>query len=37
VKKETAQILCISEATKRDAIDVLGLEEHRLRVIYPGM
>jgi hypothetical protein len=37
VKKETTQIICISEATKRDAIDVLGVEEHRLSVIYPGI
>ena len=37
VKKEESQILCISEATKRDAIDILGINEQRLKVIYPGV
>ena len=37
VKKETDMILCISEATKRDAIEILGIEEKRLAVIYPGV
>jgi glycosyltransferase involved in cell wall biosynthesis len=36
VKKETDMIFCISEATKEDAIKILGIEEKRLRVIYPG-
>jgi len=37
VKKESDMILCISEATKRDAIDILGINEERLEVIYPGV
>jgi Glycosyltransferase Family 4 len=37
VKKESDMVLCISEATKRDAIDVLGINEKRLEVIYPGV
>src|SRR5262249_16832863 len=37
VKKEAAKVLCISEATKRDAMEILGLEEKRLEVIYPGV
>ncbi len=37
VKKESAMILCISEATKKDAMHILGIEENRLRVIYPGI
>ena len=36
VKKETAKIICISEATKRDAQAVLGIDEKRLTVVYPG-
>lgn len=37
VKKESAMILCISEATKKDAMEVLGIEESRLKVAYPGL
>lgn len=36
VKKETDVILCISEATKKDAMEILGIEEKRLKVVYPG-
>ena len=36
VKKECDEILCISEATKKDAIEILGIEEKRLKVTYPG-
>jgi glycosyltransferase involved in cell wall biosynthesis len=36
VKKESDIIFCISEATKKDAMEILGIEEERLRVIYPG-
>ncbi len=36
-KKESDMILCISEATKRDAMEILGIDEKRLRVIYPGI
>lgn len=37
VKKESALILCISEATRRDAVKLLGIEDERLRVVYPGI
>lgn len=35
VKKETDVIFCISEATKKDAIE-LGFNEKKMKVIYPG-
>lgn len=34
VKKESEIIFCISQATKKDAMEILGIEEKRLRVIY---
>lgn len=37
VKKESAMIFCISEATKQDAIKVLNIKEKRLQVMYPGL
>lgn len=37
VKKESKIIFCISEATKKDAMEILGIEESRLKVIYPGI
>lgn len=37
VKKESDLIFCISESTKKDAMDILGIEEKRLKVIYPGI
>lgn len=37
VKKESSHILCISEATKKDAMAILGLEEKSFSVIYPGV
>lgn len=36
VKKESAAILCISEATKKDAQDILKIDSNKLHVIYPG-
>lgn len=36
VKEESDLVLCISESTKRDAREILGIEEKRLRVVYPG-
>jgi hypothetical protein len=36
VKKESEMIICISEATKKDAMEILGIEEKRLRVAHPG-
>ena len=37
VKKEGTIVLCISEATKKDAGEVLGISKERLHVIYPGL
>lgn len=37
VKKETDIIFCISESTKKDAIEILGVKENNLFVIYPGI
>lgn len=37
VKKECDIVFCISESTKKDSIDILGIEEKRLKVIYPGI
>jgi hypothetical protein len=37
VKKESSMILCISKATKDDAMEILGIEEKRLKVVYPGI
>ena len=37
VKKECDLIFCISEATKKDAIEILQIPEEKLRVIYPGV
>lgn len=36
VKRECEAILCDSEATKKDAIRLLGLENMKLQVVYPG-
>lgn len=36
VKKETERILCISEATKKDAVEILGISKEKLVVTYPG-
>ena len=36
VKKESDIVFCISEATKEDAVSILGIEEKKLKVIYPG-
>lgn len=37
VKKESTKILCISEATKKDAEKILGIDSKRLEVVYPGI
>jgi len=37
VKRESTKVLCISEATKKDAIQLLEIEKSRLDVIYPGI
>jgi len=36
VKRESDRIFCISEATKRDAQEILGIDNKKLEVIYPG-
>lgn len=36
VKKEVDKIICISEATKKDAREILGISEEKLAVVYPG-
>lgn len=37
VRKECNLIFCISETTKKDAMDVLNIEERKLKVIYPSV
>ena len=37
VKKEVEKIICISEATKKDAEDLLGIDRKKLVVVYPGL
>ncbi len=37
VKKEVDKVLCISQATKKDAIEILGIDEKRLEVISAGI
>ncbi len=37
VKKEVDKIFCISEATRKDVEKILGIEEKRLKVVYPGV
>lgn len=37
VKKESSKVFCISEATRKDAREILGISENKLKVIYPGL
>lgn len=37
VKKECDIIFCISQATKKDVMEILGISESKLKVIYPGI
>ncbi len=37
VKEESDIIFCISESTKKDAMEILGIEESRLKVIHAGV
>lgn len=37
VKKEIDKVICISEATKKDAMEILGLPNKKLAVVYPGL
>lgn len=36
VQQEVQSIICISEATKKDAMNILKIPENRLHVVYPG-
>lgn len=37
VKKESDIVFCISESTKKDAEEILGIDKEKLRVLYPGI
>lgn len=37
VQKESDMIFAISEATKKDAMEILNIKEDKISVIYPGM
>ncbi len=37
VKKEVDKIICISEATKKDAMEILKIDENKLSVVVPGI
>lgn len=37
VKKESNLIMCDTLATKKDVMDILGIEKERLKVVYPGI
>lgn len=37
VKKESDMVFCISESTKKDAEELLGISSNKLKVIYPGI
>lgn len=37
VKKESDIVFCISESSKKDAVEILGLDPKKVEVIYPGL
>jgi len=37
VKKESSIVFCISESTRKDAMEILGIKEEKLKVVYPGI
>jgi len=37
IKKECDKVFCISESTKKDAVDILGLDPNKIKVLYPGV
>lgn len=37
VKKESDIVFCISESTKKDVSEILGLPKEKLKVAYPGI
>lgn len=36
VERECKVVLCDSEATKRDVMELVGIQKNRLQVVYPG-
>lgn len=36
VKQECKAVLCDSEATKKDVVDLVGIAQNKLQVVYPG-
>lgn len=36
VKKESRLVICDSQATKKDVMEILRIKENKLKVIYPG-
>ena len=36
VEKESQRILCISESTASDAVQILGIDKNKLEIVYPG-
>lgn len=37
VKKESDMVICISESTKKDAEEILGIDKKKLKVVLPGI
>ena len=37
VKKESSIVFCISESTRKDIVEILGIDESKVHVIYPGI
>lgn len=37
LKKESEVVFCISESSKNDAAEILGIKKEKLKVIYPGL
>ncbi len=37
LKKEEDIVFCISESTKKDASEILGISKDKLKVVYPGI
>lgn len=37
IKKESDAVICISESTKKDAEEILGIPKNKLFVVYPGV
>jgi hypothetical protein len=37
VKRESSKILTISESSKKDIVEILGIPENKIEVIYPGI